>query len=277
MHTDYAVNNRFLTYSQSDPTIETNFCNEPIPFYRPHVQLHFNNQYQKYNTRDSYRILYPRAEIWCTLLKPIFKANGIPEDAFYIVFAESLLLNTISPAGATGFWQFMPTTASVLGLQIDSLMDERLNPLAATQAASAFLNSAYKRFGSWVLAIASYNLGQEGLEREIYKQKTKDFYKLQLNAETKSFIYKIIAFKALFSKSTFKSPASLNIKKLKLKKPTSLIEICKRYHLNYEDVKIQNAWIKGSFLPARQNEYILIYSKDSKVRPNTLHSRKRKK
>jgi len=276
-HSEYAATNRFLTLSKTNPFVETSFCNEPIPFYRPNVQLSFNAEYKKFNSNETIRSIKSKADQWFPILKPIFLNKGLSEDLIYIVLAESQLNNLVSPAGATGFWQFMPTTAMALNLQIDSIIDERLNPVASTYAVTSFLKEAYKRFGSWSLAVASYNLGQEGLEREILKQGTKDFYKLRLNVETKSFLFKIIAFKTLFESINYSSSSHLSVKKIKIDKSATLMEICDTHHLNFEDVLLNNPWIKIPYLKARKNEYYIICSKTESKDGKVSKIRKRKR
>jgi membrane-bound lytic murein transglycosylase D len=276
-YSEYAVTNRYLTLSKTNPFVETSFCNEPIPFYRPNVQLSFNAEYKKFNSNETIRSIKSKANDWFPIFKPIFSNNGLSEDLIYIVLAESQLNNLVSPAGATGFWQFMPSTAKALNLQIDTIIDERLNPVAASYAVCNFLKEAYKRFGSWSLAVASYNFGQEGLEREILRQGTKDFYKLRLNTETKSFIFKIIAFKTLFESITYSSSSNLSIKKIKIDKSATLMEICDKHHLNFENVRLNNPWIKIPYLKARKNEYYIICSKTETKNNKVSKIRKRKR
>ena len=81
----------------------------------------------------------------------------------------------VSPAGAAGLWQFMPDAGRTYGLTVDRWVDERLDPERSTQAASRYLSDLYRRFGSWELAIASYNMGYGGLARSIRKFNSNDF------------------------------------------------------------------------------------------------------
>jgi membrane-bound lytic murein transglycosylase D len=104
---------------------------------------------------------------------------GVPTDLVWLSMIESGHNPTIvSPAGAAGLWQFMPDAGRTYGLTVDRWVDERLDPERSTQAASRYLSDLYRRFGSWELGIASYNMGYGGLARSIRKFNSNDFWEL---------------------------------------------------------------------------------------------------
>lgn len=104
---------------------------------------------------------------------------GVPTELVWLSMIESGHNPTIvSPAGAAGLWQFMPDAGRTYGLTVDRWVDERLDPERSTQAASRYLSDLYRRFGSWELAIASYNMGYGGLARSIRKFNSNDFWEL---------------------------------------------------------------------------------------------------
>jgi len=107
-----------------------------------------------------------------------------------------------SPAGAAGIWQFMPETAAYLGLNQDLWYDGRRDVIASTEAALDYLGKLYKRFdGDWLLALAAYNAGGTRVQRAIRQNrdtgKPVDFWHLALPAETRSYIPKLIALRAI--------------------------------------------------------------------------------
>jgi membrane-bound lytic murein transglycosylase D len=103
----------------------------------------------------------------------------VPTDLVWLSMIESGHNPTItSPAGAAGLWQFMPDAGRTYGLTVDRWVDERLDPERSTEAASRYLSDLYRRFGSWELAIASYNMGYGGLARSIRKFNSNDFWEL---------------------------------------------------------------------------------------------------
>src|SRR3974377_2440665 len=103
-----------------------------------------------------------------------------------------------SPAAASGMWQFIKGTGLRYGLTIDSYVDERRDPEKATHAAAKYLLDLYKQFGSWYLAAASYNCGENRVQKEIDKNgDLKNFWELSNNYclpnETKNYVPQMIA------------------------------------------------------------------------------------
>lgn len=133
------------------------------------------------------------------LFEKILTANGVPSDFKFLAVAESNLRQATSPAGAKGIWQFMPATAKAYDLEINSEVDERLHVEKSTHAACQLLLDYKKRFGSWTLAAAAYNMGSTRLAREMAAQKAEAFYDLNLNAETSRYVFRIVAIKEILS------------------------------------------------------------------------------
>jgi membrane-bound lytic murein transglycosylase D len=134
---------------------------------------------------------------------PAIKAElgraGLPSDLMWLSLIESGHNATIaSPVGAAGLWQFMPDAARSYGLTVDRWVDERLDPERSTQAAVRYLSDLYRRFGSWELAMAAYNMGYGGLSRSVRKFNTNDFWELSrfeagIPWETTLYVPKILA------------------------------------------------------------------------------------
>jgi len=134
---------------------------------------------------------------------PAIKAElgraGLPVDLVWLSLVESGHNPSIaSPVGAAGLWQFMPDAARSYGLTVDRWVDERLDPERSTQAAVRYLSDLYRRFGSWELAMAAYNMGYGGLSRAVKKFNTNDFWELSryeagIPWETTLYVPKILA------------------------------------------------------------------------------------
>ena len=103
----------------------------------------------------------------------------------------------ISPAGATGFWQIMKGTAREYGLEVNYAIDERYHLIKSTEAACKYLQKAYDKFGSWTMAAASYNMGINGVQRQVKKQNTNNYFNLYLNDETSRYVFRIIVIKEI--------------------------------------------------------------------------------
>ena len=139
-----------------------------------------------------------RANRYFPQIESILKKHKIPEDFKYLAVIESNLLPVASPAGAQGFWQFMPTTAKEYGLIISDEVDERLNIEKSTEAACTYLKRAFDQLGSWDLTAASYNRGIGGVKQDMKWQGTDNYFDTHLNVETGRYVYRILAVKLIF-------------------------------------------------------------------------------
>ena len=130
--------------------------------------------------QSSTLLIMKRANRFFPTIEPILKENNIPDDFKYLCVIESSLTNATSPAGAKGFWQFMPETAKEKGMEINESVDERYNLVKATNAACKYLQSAKDKFGNWTSAAASYNGGMSGISKNLEAQKVDSYYDLLL-------------------------------------------------------------------------------------------------
>ena len=191
-------------------------------------------------------------------IEPILAKNGIPDDFKYLAVTESNLRNATSPAGAKGLWQFMPATAREYGLEVSDEIDERYNIEKVTQAACTFLNRAYKDFGSWTLAAASYNMGGGRLKGHIKTQKHESYYDLNMNTETSRYVPRILAFKYIM-----KNPETYGfyLEKKDLYPPLPAYktvqvstpienwsDFAREHGVTYKNFKVHNPWILGDKL-----------------------------
>jgi peptidoglycan lytic transglycosylase D len=125
--------------------------------------------------------------------------KGLPEDLMWV----SLIESGFDPAahslsGAAGLWQFMPETGKIYGLVMDRWLDQRYSAELATAAAADLLGDLHRRFGSWELALAAYNMGYRGLASVVRRYNTNDFWSLArtegtLPWETTLYVPKILA------------------------------------------------------------------------------------
>jgi len=132
-------------------------------------------------------------------IRRTLRRKSLPEDLCWLPMVESGYDATArSPAGAAGLWQLTADTAHLYGLSTDRWADQRLNALAETDAAVEMLSDLYRRFGSWELAMASYNMGYGGVMSIVRRYNTNDYWALSrleagLPYETVLYVPKIVA------------------------------------------------------------------------------------
>ncbi|RZL68369.1 MAG: lytic transglycosylase domain-containing protein [Pedobacter sp.] len=141
--------------------------------------------------------LHRKAAEWFPIIEPILAAYGIPNDFKYMPLVESGLQGGTSPKGAAGYWQFMPGTARMYGLKVNSKVDERKNLKKSTIAAAKYIKELYGIFDSWTLVAAAYNVGDVHMKRQINKQNQDNYFKMKLNRETGGYVYKLISMKEI--------------------------------------------------------------------------------
>lgn len=139
-----------------------------------------------------------RSTKYMPMIQIELKRAGLPQDLAYMVMIESGFSATaVSHANAVGPWQFIQPTGERYGLKTNWWIDERRDLKKSTQAAIRYIRDLYAEFGSWYLVAASYNMGENGLRRQVQKHKTRDFWRLaQLGAlpqETTDYVPKILA------------------------------------------------------------------------------------
>ncbi len=213
------------------------------------------------------------------LMKKVLRDNGLPEDIFYIAMIESgFSSQAVSHASAVGYWQFIRGTGKRYGLQIDRFMDDRRDPVLATQAAADYFKGLYSVFGSWYLAMASYNVGENRVKKEVMSQYTRDFWELakknRFPKETINYIPKYIAAKLIaknpekydFKEIDYLPPIEFD--SIALNKPVNLRVMADKMSYNYEDFKALNPKFKGEIAPLTNNMLdirIPVGQKDSAI------------
>lgn len=139
-----------------------------------------------------------RGRYFIPTISKVLKAHNMPQDLVYLAMIESGFNNSAkSRARAVGPWQFMRQTGQRYGLTVDYWLDERRDTRKATLAAIAYLKELYQEFGSWELAAAGYNAGENKVRRAISKYRSNDFWEIArhrfFKRETRDYVPKIIA------------------------------------------------------------------------------------
>ena len=181
-----------------------NFADEPLPLGDQQIEKKMLRYLKEYSfAKQHSHLLHEKALMTLPRVAAILRQQGVPEDFKYIPLVESgFTSGTTSHRGASGYWQFMPRTAKAFGLRVDSLTDERQDVDKSTLAAAKYLKALYREFNSWTLVAAAYNIGEGNLLRAINRQNEDNYFRLQLNRETGSYLYKLISVKEIIEHPT---------------------------------------------------------------------------
>lgn len=147
--------------------------------------------------RRSVSFFLGAANFYLPIFEEALEAYQMPLELKYLPVIESALNPTaVSRVGATGLWQFMITTGKAYGLEVNSLVDERRDPVKASYAAARYLRDLYRIFGDWNLVIAAYNCGPENINKAIRRSGGEtDYWKIYpyLPRETRGYVPAFIA------------------------------------------------------------------------------------
>ncbi len=133
---------------------------------------------------------------YVSIFEEALDAYGLPDELKYLPVIESALNpNAVSRAGASGLWQFMVKTGKIYGLQSNSLVDERRDPIKSTYAAARYLKDLYGIYGDWNLVIAAYNCGPGNVNKAINRAGANDYWEIYnyLPRETRGYVPSFIA------------------------------------------------------------------------------------
>jgi hypothetical protein len=260
-------NDNYKVFSLTLPH-ELSFCGEQVPMERLDVRERLDrellvNTYWQSNTL----LAHKRTARWFPLIEEVLRREGVPEDMKYLAVVESGLTNVVSPAGATGYWQFLKETAIGHGLEVNTEVDERYHVERATEAACRYLKEAYQRHGSWALAAAAYNLGQGGVDKQMARQKQNNYFDLQLPEETSRYLFRILAMKEIIrdperygfhlrSKDLYPPYVTRSVE---VSGPIEdLADFAIRHNTNYRTLKLLNPWLRDVKLTNREGRNYTI-------------------
>ncbi|MEN6360653.1 MAG: transglycosylase SLT domain-containing protein [Smithella sp.] len=238
------------------------FCGELVPLADPDVRERLERELLvSLDNSDDIILWLKRANRYFPEIERVLKANFMPDDLKYITIAESSLRPlAFSNKGAVGYWQFIEGTGTRYGLQVTNDIDERRNVYQATQAAVKYLKDLYALFGSWTLAAAAYNMGEDGLKAEMLVQKVNNYYQLYLNQETQRYVFRILAAKIIMSnpakfgyvlsKADLYLPRQFDTVEIKAAQPVPLHVIAQAANTYFKIIKDLNPQIKYYHLPS---------------------------
>jgi hypothetical protein len=221
-------------------------------------------------------LVLKKSKRYFRVIEPILKKNGVPDDFKYLAMAESGFENQVSPAKAAGVWQLLESTARQYGLEVNEDVDERYNLEKSTEAACKYLIDSYNDYGNWTMAAATYNVGRKGIDKQIDKQNTSNYYDMLLNDETARYVFRLIAHKLITEKpdefgfhleeQDYYPLISTHV----LKVDTAISNIAafaSNLSTNYKIIKQFNPWLRQNYLPLRPQKVYYIEIPDKGERP----------
>jgi membrane-bound lytic murein transglycosylase D len=196
-----------------------------------------------------------RGGVWAPMILEKLEERGMPQDLLYLAMIESgFNPAAYSHAQAAGMWQFIAETGQRYGLEIDRAVDERRDPYRATDAALDYLQDLHDRFGSWYLAAASYNTGENRVGRamraEFGREKARseqDYYRIwdRLPRETRDYVPLMIA-----AARITKDPAAYGFEPMELRElawkevvvdpATTLAQLAARHSVSVDEIRALN-------------------------------------
>ncbi len=226
--------------SRDNVTVDDNTIIERLAALPTVIEMPFNsvvrNYIDMYTLRRKQLVenMLGLSQYYMPIFEQALDRHGLPMELKYLPVIESALNPVaVSRVGATGLWQFMLQTATGLGLDVNSLVDQRRDPYAASEAAAVYLKQLYDMFGDWSLAIAAYNCGPGNINKALRRAGggKKDFWEIYplLPVETRGYFPSFIA--ANYVMNYYDKH---NISPALAKRPvvTDSIHINKRVHFN---------------------------------------------
>lgn len=201
-----------------------------------------------------------RSRRYMPIIETLLRENNLPEDLKYLAIAESALRPHVSSnKGAIGFWQFIRETGLKYGLTINEHIDERRNVVSSTRAAIRYFEDLHDKFGSWTLAAAAYNMGDEGLEVEIQEQEVGGYFHLYLPIETQRFVFRVISTKLIFSNpeqygfylsdEDYYPPMECDVVQLNCPQDIPIRIVAHAANTHFKAIKDLNPEVRGHYLP----------------------------
>ena len=240
----------------------------PIQFPYNSIVKSYINRYtgSRYGTIS--RIL-GMSQYYFPIIEEELLREGLPVELRALPIIESALSPTaVSPMGAVGLWQFMPTTGKSYGLEINSLVDERRDPVRSTQAACRYLKDLYAIYNDWSLAIAAYNCGPGNVNKAIARSggNGRTFWDIYdyLPRETRGYVPAFIgasyayAYHRQHGIELTESPIPLATDTIRIDRLMHLGQIASTIDIPIETLRQLNPQYKLDIIPATTKPYTLV-------------------
>jgi len=249
-----------LTSSFKLPS-EITLCGEKISLEDRNIWENLDREFLASLGNEAQVLIWmKRARRYFPYIEKRLKEKNLPDDLKYVTITESSLRPyAVSSSGAAGIWQFINSTGERFGMRRDNALDERLDFFKATEGALSYLKTLYDEFGSWILAIASYNAGENRIRKEIEFQGTRNYFYLDLPMETERYVYKILAAKIILSDpgrygfyledKELYQPLQVERVQIEINRPLPIIDLARALGFSYKEIKELNLHLLESTIP----------------------------
>ena len=226
-------------------------------------------KYYLKNRRRSMGQLMALSEFYFPMFEETLDKHNLPLELKYLAIVESALdPRARSRVGATGLWQFMFTTGKMFGLEVNSYVDERSDPIMATEAASKYLKSLYRTFNDWDLALAAYNSGPGNVNKAIRRSGGYTNYwniRANLPRETAGYLPSFLATMYLFEyaeehgfKPNIPTTPYIATDTIRVKKMITIEQVSRILNIPEAELSFLNPSYKLGIIPVIQDEdYVL--------------------
>ncbi|MDR2131657.1 MAG: lytic transglycosylase domain-containing protein [Odoribacteraceae bacterium] len=239
------------------------FADEEVPVWRQDVAEALRRELIVNTYLHSQTIqLLKNAPRYFARFEPILREEGVPDDFKYLAVIESTLNpRAVSPAGAVGLWQFLKASAREQGLEVNEEVDERYHLEEATRAACRYLKRGKERFGTWSLAAAAYNAGENNIARQIELQEETSYHDLLLAEETSRYLFRLLALKQVLEHPAlygFRVPERYPAEEYEEHEVSrsidNLASFARAQGISYKTLKRFNPWLRANTLTVKPNK-----------------------
>jgi membrane-bound lytic murein transglycosylase D len=236
-------------------------CGERVPLEDRNVWENLDREFLLALSNEAQVILWmKRARRYFPHIEKRLREMGLPDDLKYVTITESSLRpDAVSSSGASGIWQFIPSTGEKYGMKKDRVIDERFDFFKATEGALVYLKSLYGEFKSWALSMAAYNSGENRVRKEIELQETKDYFHIDLPVETERYVYKIAVAKIILSdperygfhleEKEFYDPLQVEKVEIELTQPLPVMDVARALGYFYKEIREMNPHLSEGTIP----------------------------
>lgn len=238
----------------------------PIPLaYNRQVRDRITGYVEKWPSTTS-RII-GLSQLYFPMIEEELLRNDLPIELRALPIIESAMqTGAVSRAAAVGLWQFIASTGKSYGLEINSLVDERRDPLRSTEAACRFLKDLYRIYGDWTLVIAAYNCGPGNVNKALARSGGKTFWQIYdyLPHETRGYVPAFIAATYAFNYhrqhgiEPTPSPIPLALDTIKVHRITHFEQIASTIDVKVETLRQLNPQYRLDIIPASTKPYTLV-------------------